>query len=615
MGHSIRNRLIVAFIALATIPLLVVGIITGVQTFNAESQQALILQHQIAAREANQIHGFFQELENALQNVIQDRRLMNETLAQQHIILSGLLSRQSAFDKVFLLNSRGQEIVGVSRSFAIASSDLVSRADADEFRIPATTNTIYYSPVRTDDYSGEPIVTVAIPIEDLVTGQVEGVLVADLRFVGAQSLVVDEVSSDIQTANSVIYLVDSVNRVVAHNDPSVTLRGVSFTPPAKDAIQNGLSGDSAVLATAHFDLGDQRFTIVAETPVSQALALAINTAIFTSVLILITLVISIIVALWIVNQIVKPISALAVTAQAIRLGDFSKRADVNRHDEIGQFAAAFNDMTDAIQKRESDLIEQAESLRIATARAKEAARIKGEFLANVSHELRTPLNAIIGFSDMLLVGMSGPLNDKQQHKMERLKENGERLLALINDLLDLTRIESGRIEMIEKPFSPRALTERITAQMESLAVTSKLRFETNINPAVPDMINGDEKRVEQVLVNLLSNAFKFTKEGSVTLNIDVNHEEKMWVLSVTDTGIGIPPHAVNIIFEEFRQLDGSYSRAYKGSGLGLAITRNLVRMMGGKISVKSVVGSGSTFTVLLPLAAQEPVTPAMMATP
>ena len=317
-------------------------------------------------------------------------------------------------------------------------------------------------------------------------------------------------------------------------------------------------------------------------------------------LIVFALAASVVIALVIVNQIARPMLSLADTARSIQQGDFSKRTNVSRKDEIGQFASAFNEMTEAIQKRKSDLVEQANALRVATARAKEAARVKGEFLANVSHELRTPLNAIIGFSDMLLTGMSGPLNDKQIHKMQRLKDNGTRLLALINDLLDLTRIEFGRLEMVDKVFSPQALVERMTAQMESLAVESQLVFETVIDPEVPDTVQGDEKRVEQVIINLL-NAFKFTKDGSVTLNINANKQEKIWTLEVIDTGIGIPPHAVNVIFEEFRQLDGTYSRAYKGSGLGLAITRNLVRMMGGKIAVKSTLGSGSTFTVTLPL--------------
>ncbi|MCK6578774.1 MAG: ATP-binding protein [Anaerolineae bacterium] len=240
-----------------------------------------------------------------------------------------------------------------------------------------------------------------------------------------------------------------------------------------------------------------------------------------------------------------------------------------------------------------------EELQIANRIARESSRAKSEFLATMSHELRTPLNAIIGFSDMLLLGMSGPLNEKQVHKMERLKENSRRLLALINDLLDLTRIEAGRVEIVQKAFSPKTLVERLAAQIESLAHESKLEFTTQVSPDMPPLLIGDEKRIEQVLLNLLSNAFKFTEKGSVSLTLDAN--ETHWALVVSDTGIGIPPHAQNLIFEAFRQVDGSFSRAYQGSGLGLSIARDLVRMMDGKITLKSAVGVGSTFTVTLPI--------------
>ena len=169
------------------------------------------------------------------------------------------------------------------------------------------------------------------------------------------------------------------------------------------------------------------------------------------------------------RTITRPLLRIASAAERISGGDLSTRVEITNQKEVGQLAMAFNEMIEIIQKRETDLLAQTASLRIATAKAKEAARVKGEFLANVSHELRTPLNAIIGFSDMLLAGMSGPLNDKQQHKLARLKENGARLLALINDLLDLTRIEAGRIEMVEKAFAPRALAERMAARVDILA--------------------------------------------------------------------------------------------------------------------------------------------------
>ncbi|MEO8606432.1 MAG: ATP-binding protein [Chloroflexota bacterium] len=605
MRRSIRTRLLSSFIGLTVIPLVLIGFIIGTQTFNTQTQQALTLQQQIAERESDGLSGYFQSLEKVLQDVAQQGGLLASTTREQQITLSSLLNQNSAFDKVFLLDDKGQEVAGVSRTFAIAPADFVSRAGTDEFIVPSTDRSVFYTPIHTDEFSGEPLITIGFPIENIRSGLVDGVLVADLRLLGAQNLVSGDVGN-LQKGTD-LYLVAPTNEVIAHNDPSIALRGVKFAPPAQDSVQTGLSGESAVLATSHFQLGDQTFTIVAETPTSEALNLAYNTVIFTAILVLLALIASVITALWIVNQIVKPISSLATTAHAIQSGDFSQRSQIVRQDEIGQFADAFNEMTDAIQKRETDLIKQAEDLRIATARAKEAARVKGEFLANVSHELRTPLNAIIGFSDMLMAGMSGPLNDKQVHKLERLKENGKRLLALINDLLDLTRIEAGRLEMVESPFSPRDMAERMTAQMESLAVESKLQFVTTISPDVPDMLSGDEKRIEQVVINLLSNAFKFTKEGSVTLNINTDSVEHTWNIEVTDTGIGIPPHAINVIFEEFRQVDGSYSRAYKGSGLGLSITRNLVRMMGGKIAVKSVLDRGSTFTVTLPLNLQTTV--------
>ncbi|MBL8130507.1 MAG: PAS domain-containing protein [Anaerolineae bacterium] len=258
----------------------------------------------------------------------------------------------------------------------------------------------------------------------------------------------------------------------------------------------------------------------------------------------------------------------------------------------------FRDVTERT-KAEEERARLIEELQIANRIARESSRAKSEFLATMSHELRTPLNAIIGFSDMLLLGMSGPLNEKQAHKMERLKENSRRLLALINDLLDLTRIEAGRVEIVQKAFSPKTLVERLAAQIESLAHESHLEFTTKVGLDVPPLLIGDEKRIEQVILNLLSNAFKFTEKGSVSLTLDA--DETHWALAVSDTGIGIPPHAQNLIFEAFRQVDGSFSRAYQGSGLGLSIARDLVRMMDGKITLKSAVGVGSTFTVTLPI--------------
>jgi signal transduction histidine kinase len=314
-----------------------------------------------------------------------------------------------------------------------------------------------------------------------------------------------------------------------------------------------------------------------------------------------------------------PLHRLRSVAVQLMTGDYSPRANARSKDEVGQLASAINELADAVQDREQklqklaesleqqvedrthELREQAEQLRITSAQAREAARIKSEFLANMSHELRTPLNAIIGFSDILLIGMAGEINDRQQHQLERLRANGKRLLTLVNDILDITRIEAKRIELAHQPFSPHAFIRQLALQMESLAKQKDLDFNVSIDPSMPDMIVGDQKRLEQIAVNLLSNAFKFTETGSVSLESGVDFQAKTWHLTVKDTGIGIPPHALDTIFEEFRQVDGSSRRAYGGSGLGLAIVRHLVRIMDGEVTVESKMREGSTFRVALPL--------------
>jgi signal transduction histidine kinase len=313
--------------------------------------------------------------------------------------------------------------------------------------------------------------------------------------------------------------------------------------------------------------------------------------------------VGVLVAIFVSRTITRPLRQLTAAAARIAEGDFDQTITLKTNDELGDLAAAFNSMSARLRTMVQDLRDSNAGLQIANEKAIEASRLKSEFLATMSHELRTPLNAIIGFSDMLLLGMSGILNDRQRHKVLRLQENGKRLLGLVNDILDIARIEAGRIELQHEPFEPLQLGERLSQQMAVLAERQELDFEVNIDPELPPVLVGDVQHIEQVVVNLLSNAFKFTEHGAVTLTMAA--QETTWTIAVKDTGIGIPPHALDLIFEEFRQVDGTSARAYKGSGLGLAITRHLTRVMGGTISVKSELGEGSTFTITLPLTLPE----------
>ncbi len=248
---------------------------------------------------------------------------------------------------------------------------------------------------------------------------------------------------------------------------------------------------------------------------------------------------------------------------------------------------------------------ESRNLQLARANAliKETTRLKSEFLSTMSHELRTPLNAIRGFTGILLEGMGGEIDEDARHMLTRVDANSERLLGLINDVLDIAKIEAGRMELLSEPISPYELANQWQSQMSVLAEQKGIKFEVTVDDNLPDTIVGDGPRLTQIATNLLSNAFKFTKEGKVVLN--VRRDADNWTISVKDTGIGIPPHALNYIFEEFRQVDGSTKREHGGTGLGLAITRTLCRMMGGNINVRSELGQGSEFIVTLPLNRQE----------
>ncbi|NDJ53602.1 MAG: hypothetical protein GYB68_11030 [Chloroflexi bacterium] len=237
---------------------------------------------------------------------------------------------------------------------------------------------------------------------------------------------------------------------------------------------------------------------------------------------------------------------------------------------------------------------------VAAREAAEAANIaKSQFLATMSHELRTPLNAIIGYADIMLQGMVGDLQPRQREFQERSMANAEHLLGLINNVLDIARIEAGRTEIIKKPFAPSALLASIERQMVVLAQDKGLQLETQLDPELPSSLVGDTERLRQIIINLVGNGIKFTDKGQVRLALKQLSSER-WAIEVSDTGVGIPPHAQETIFDEFRQVTSTSDRQHGGTGLGLAIVRNLTLMMGGTIRVKSQLGEGSTFTVTLP---------------
>jgi PAS domain S-box-containing protein len=238
------------------------------------------------------------------------------------------------------------------------------------------------------------------------------------------------------------------------------------------------------------------------------------------------------------------------------------------------------------------------ALRRAKERAEEATRAKSVFLANMSHELRTPLNAIIGFTRLVMRRSKDVLPAKQYENLEKILISGEHLLSLINAVLDLSKIEAGRIEVRPVEFALEPLVDLCLRTVEPMVRGDRVRLTKVTEPGLPPLVQ-DQEKIRQILTNLLGNAAKFTEDGSITVRARCHHDEM--TIEVSDTGIGVPEQARELIFEEFRQVDGSSTRQHGGTGLGLAISRRLARLLGGDITVKSALGKGSTFALRLPL--------------
>jgi len=222
----------------------------------------------------------------------------------------------------------------------------------------------------------------------------------------------------------------------------------------------------------------------------------------------------------------------------------------------------------------------------------------------MSHEFRTPLNAILGYTHMLLNNVTGPVTDPQRKSLSRIDSNSRHLLALINDILDITRIEAGRMPLNATTFGIGELFEEVQAELEPIIKRSNLTVTTRMRAGVPTL-RSDRQKVKQIMLNLLSNALKFTPSGSVTMTAGYDSKQKEIVIAVKDTGVGIPPEDQVKVFEDFRQLDSSPARGYGGTGLGLSICRRLAHILGGSIELESTAGRGSIFTLRLPAKARK----------
>ncbi|MCU0514055.1 MAG: HAMP domain-containing histidine kinase, partial [Anaerolineae bacterium] len=388
--------------------------------------------------------------------------------------------------------------------------------------------------------------------------------------------------ADIESAGQV--LLDSADAVVNGLEANDSLAEII---EAREALEDGertfLAVIEVALAEEFADLEES------EAIVSQTADILTRLA-FASIFLTLLLVIG--ASLYLFSTVLRPMLNLTQTAQRLGAGDLTARSSDSAGDEIGQFAATFNMMADSIQQ-------QISATEAARARAERSDQVKSSFLASVSHELRTPLNAIINFTRFVVDGDTGPVNEQQRELLTEVVGSGRHLLSLINDVLDMSKIEAGALSLfIEDGVDVNALLKTALTTTQNLLGDKPVALVTQIDPALP-LIRADKQRVLQILLNILGNAAKFTAQGSITVTARPQGDSVL--IAVQDTGPGIAVADQPKVFEAFQQATEGL-RQGGGTGLGMPISKSLAEAHGGQLWLESTPGQGATFSVRLPVA-------------
>jgi two-component system, NtrC family, sensor kinase len=413
-----------------------------------------------------------------------------------------------------------------------------------------------------------------------------------------------------------VYAIDARGVAIAHPYSAAFTNRSLALPQVARALASSQSGSTVgrdfrgrkVLST-WATVGPVGWKVFVEQPESAAFAPVRGKIWRTALLLAAFLAVGVGLSVLLARRLVRPVKQIGTAATRIGAGAYDERIELRRRDELGGLAEELNGMAASlqasVQSLEQKVEERTRDLERALAELSRkgrqlevASEHKSEFLANMSHELRTPLNAIIGFSQVLRQGLFGPVNQKQDEYLDDILSSGNHLLSLINDVLDLSKVEAGQVELEVASFSLREALERGVVMVREPASKRGLALALELAPDV-DLVDGDERRLRQVVFNLLSNAVKFTPEGGsiVVASARVDGEVRV---SVTDTGPGIVAADRERIFEEFQQTDVGVQQR-EGTGLGLALSKRLVELHGGRIWVESEHGHGSCFVFTLPI--------------
>jgi two-component system, NtrC family, sensor kinase len=556
-------------------------------------------------------------IEQTMQGVLTElEELAQPTAAKGR---AGLLERQQSFHNLLLrdelvseltyLDAAGKERVRTSPLEVDRIDSGIDFSASPKF-VSARSKKRYFGDVYFQ-HGSQPHVTVAVaePGGGVTAAEI------DLGFVGD---VIER--ARIGTAGYA-YAVARHGELFTHPDIDLVLRRTSFAslPQVQaalrssadaptDAVTIGRDYEGTEVLSAYKTIEPMGWRVFVEEPLSEAFA-PIEAAIWrTAVLLVAFLLLAIATAVLLARRLVRPIESIQAAAAKIGSGALDQRIQIETNDELGSLADEFNRMAAQlqdsytslelkVQERTQELATALRELDDKSRQLEAASRHKSQFLANMSHELRTPLNAIIGFSQVLRERMFGEVNEKQAEYLDDILSSANHLLSLINEVLDLSKVEAGQLELEVAPFSLQEALERGVVMVRERAIKDGVQITITPSPDV-DVVAGDERRIRQVIFNLLSNAVKFTPEGGA-VDVHASQVNGEVRVSVSDTGPGIAEDARERIFEEFQQTEAGIEQR-EGTGLGLALSKRLVELHGGRIWVDSELGTGSTFVFTLP---------------
>jgi signal transduction histidine kinase len=606
----LRRRYAAVLAALVASALLISGAVQAWLAYLAHGDALARLQQEKAAAAAGTISQFMAGIEGHLGWVTQGRAYMGPNEAEQRRLdLIRLLRQVPAITDLLYVDGAGRERLHVSRVGMDAVASGIDRSSEPAFA-QAKTDEVWRGPVyfRSDS---EPYMTIAVAER----GGAGGVIVAEVNL----KLVRDVVSAIEVGRTGRAYVVDQSGHLVAHPRLDLVLRrtDLSGLPRVAAALAGGMvrepvigqdpEGREALGVAAR--IAPYGWVVLVDLPVAEANESLRASLVGAASSIVIGVLLAVLAGVMLARRMSGPIQLLQEGAARIGSGDLSQRIDVHTGDELEALAEHFNrmaarlreyyaDLERTVEERTAQLERSLVELRAARDEADNASRHKSEFLANMSHELRTPLNAILGYTELIQDGIYGEPPEKVREVLDRVQASGRHLLGLINDVLDLSKIEAGKLVLARDELAIDQVVETVLTATEALAREKGLVLGAELAPGLPHGL-GDERRITQVLLNLVGNAIKFTDQGGVTVRAGLANGSL--IVSIADSGPGIPAGQRGRIFDEFRQLDGGATRGKGGTGLGLSISKKIVELHGGRIWVESEPGQGSTFSFTLPL--------------